>query len=72
MSGDDYVGVTATLRARTAKAVLLDVGEEVSRGSWIPRSCLYGPDDSAVDNVAIDSTVTLRMFEWIANREGLI
>lgn len=72
MSGDEYVGVTAKLRARTAKAVLLDVGEGVGRGAWVPRSCLFGPDDSAIDNVAIDSEVTLRVREWIAEREGLI
>lgn len=69
---DEYVGVTAKLRARTAKAVLLDVGDGVSRGAWVPRSCLHGADDSTIDAVAIDDEVTVRVREWIAEREGLI
>jgi len=69
---DNYVGVTAKLKARTAKAVLLDVGDGVSRGAWIPRSCLHGADDSVIDNVAIDDEVTLRVREWFAAREGLL
>lgn len=72
MTGDEYVAVIAKLRKRTAKAVLLDVGEGVSRGAWVPRSCLFGPDDSTIDNIALDSEVTIRVREWIAEREGLI
>lgn len=72
MSGDDYVEVNAILRQRTAKAVLLDVGDGVSRGAWVPRSCLHGADDGTIDNADLESSVTLRVREWIAEREGLI
>lgn len=69
---DDYVTVVAKMRARTAKAVLLDVGKDVGRGAWIPRSCINGVDERTLDGAVIDSEVTLRIVEWIAEREGLI
>jgi hypothetical protein len=71
MSDDAYVTVTARLRARTPKAVLLDVGAAVGRGSWIPRSCLHARDDRALDAAAIDSEISVAVREWIAAREGL-
>jgi hypothetical protein len=66
---DDYVPVTATLRRVTGKAVLL-AGEDGE--CWIPRSCINGADERALDSLSLDEEVTLRMFEWIAEREGLI
>lgn len=69
---DEYVTVTAKVRGRSAKAVLLDIGEGVSRGAWIPRSCLFGPDDKALDDAEIGDEITLKVREWIAEREGLI
>lgn len=72
MSGDDYVTVTAILRRRTARAVLLDVGGEVGRGAWVPRSCLHAGDDRSIDAAAIDSEVSLQVRGWIAEREGLV
>jgi hypothetical protein len=65
---DNYVGVTAKLLARRPKAILLE-GE--NGGGWIPRSCIHGGDDSALDAIAIGDEVTLRIFEWVANRENL-
>ena len=70
--GDEYVTVVAILKARTRKAVLLDVGVEVERGAWIPRSCLHAANDREIDAAAIDSEVTVQVREWIANREGLV
>lgn len=69
---DEYVTVTAMMRKRTAKAVLLDVGDGVSRGAWVPRSCLHFMSDKAVDAAALDDELELRVREWIAEREGLI
>jgi hypothetical protein len=69
---DDYVTVTAVLRRRTAKAVLLDVGNEVARGAWIPRSCLHAASDRLIDDATIDSEVAIEVREWIAEREGLV
>lgn len=72
MAGDEYVEVSAILRGRTAKAVLLDVGTGVTRDAWLPRSCLFGPDDKTIDNEEINDTVVLKVRQWIAAREGLI
>lgn len=69
---DGYVTVTAVLRQRTARAVLLDVGADVARGAWVPRSCLHAGDDRRIDAAAIDSEVSLQVREWIAEREGLV
>lgn len=73
MSGrEDYVTVTATVKARTAKAILLDVGDDVSRGDWVPRSTLHCSSDSAIDNCEIGDNLTLKIMEWVAEEKGLI
>jgi hypothetical protein len=42
---DDYVRVTVTLSALSPDAVFLEMdGGEI--GGWVPRSCLYGPDET--------------------------
>lgn len=69
---DEYVTVSVKLKARTAKAVLLDVGDTVSRGAWVPRSCLHGADDQRIDKAHLDDELELRVREWIAEREGLL
>jgi len=69
MSGDEYIGVTAILKHVRATSVLLEVQ---GHKAWIPRSLIYGPDDSTLDGVMLDSEITLRMFEWKAKREGLV
>jgi hypothetical protein len=69
---DDYVTVTATMKRKTEKAVLLDVGDHVSRGAWVPRSCLHAMSDIAVANAKPDDELELRIREWIAEREGLL
>ena len=72
MMSDEYVTVTATVKAKTAKAVLLDVGDEVSRGAWIPRSCLHAASDAKVQDANIGDELELQVREWIAEREDLI
>jgi hypothetical protein len=69
MSGDRYLTVRVRIKEVRPTSVLFWHGDTTT---WVPRSCLFGPDDSAIDNVAIDSEVTLRVREWIAEREGLI
>lgn len=68
---DAYVGVTVILRARTAKGVKLSPAADEDHSAWIARSCLHGADDSALDAVAIGDEISLRMFEWVARKEGL-
>lgn len=67
---DDYVTVTATLKARTRKAVLLATSDNLD-GSWVPRSCIHGGDESKINDYAIGDEIELRMFEWIAEKESL-
>lgn len=69
---DNYVGVTVILQKRSVKAVLVSPVADPSVSVWIPRSCIHGADDSAIDAIALGDEVTLRMFEWIANREGML
>lgn len=70
--GDEYVTVTARLKARTAKAVLLNVGEDVERGGWVPRSCLHFISDKSVESAALEDEIELRVIEWVAEDRGLL
>ena len=70
--GEEYVTVTATVKARTEKAVLLDVGDDVSRGAWVPRSTLHFMSDRTVENCAIEDEVELRVMAWVAEDKGLL
>lgn len=69
---DEYVTVTARLKARTAKAVLLNVGKDVERGGWVPRSCLHFMSDKAVQEASLEDELELRIMEWVAEQRGLI
>lgn len=69
---DSYVGVSVILRRRTAKAVLVSPFADQDESAWIPRSCIHGTDDRVLDAVALGDELTLRMFEWIAERENLL
>lgn len=69
---DDYVTITAKMKAKTPRAVLLDFGDHVSRESWVPRCCLHTASDIAVSKAAKDDELELRVREWIAEREGLL
>lgn len=65
MSGDTYVRVSGFLIARTTKAVKIN-------DDWIPRSCIHGADERLLDKHDIGDEIELRMFEWIAERSGLL
>lgn len=66
MTGDTYVRVSGELEARTPKAVKIS-------GAWIPRSCIHGADERLIDQHEIGGNeIELRMFEWIAERSGLL
>lgn len=71
-AGDEYVTVEAALKQYTARAVLLDVGDAVSRGAWVPRSCLHFTSDKQVETLELDARAEWRVREWVAEREGLI
>lgn len=72
MSADEkYVGVTVILRRLTAKAALVSPSAAPEHEAWVPRSCIHGADDSALDAVALGDEIALRMFQWIAQKNGL-
>lgn len=71
-AGDEYVTVEAILKARTDKAVLLDIGTDVSMGAWVPRSCLHFISDKQADQLPLEEKAEWRVREWVAEREGLI
>ena len=66
---DNYVGVTAKVLCVRPKAVLLE--GEGGQG-WIPRSCIHAADDSILGAVGVGDEISVRMFEWIAQKSGLI
>jgi hypothetical protein len=38
----------------------------------IGRSCIYGPDEQDLEDLDVPDDVTLRVFRWLANKEGLL
>jgi hypothetical protein len=75
VTGDDYIALTVQVETATPKAVLLRpvdaAGQAQPRAAWIPRSCIHGGDDIALDRLARGSITTLRVRAWKAEREGL-
>lgn len=67
---EEYVTVTATLKARTDKAALLE--DAKGNGGWVPRSCMHFLTDKAIQNAAIGDEIEGRIMEWIAEQKGLI
>jgi len=66
------VEITATVRAKTKLAVLLDDGEIED---WVPRSCLHGGDDLYLDKIPISGDGEERVFRmrrWQAHLKGFI
>jgi hypothetical protein len=68
-SGDDYVRVEVDLVFGTADAVKIDVnGESV----WVPRSVLFGPEESDIATGNLDGSKSLKMRHWFAKKSGLV
>ena len=67
-NSNDYLYVTATVIAKTSKAVLL-VNE--SGKGWVPRSCLHAASDDTVDEAEKGDEITVQVREWIVDRIGL-
>lgn len=69
MSGDEYVTIECMFVGLRPKAVKIDVD---GHQTWIPRSCIHGCDDSSLAALDGGNEFSLRMFRWIAEREGLL
>lgn len=65
VSGETYVTLTGMIETRTTKAVKFN-------GAWIPRACIHGADEREIDKHENGDEIQLRMFEWVAEREGFL
>ena len=65
---NDYLYITATVVAKTPKAVLLT--NESAKG-WVPRSCIHAASDDLIDDASPGDTITIKVREWIVDRIGL-
>lgn len=65
---DTYVPITCNFIRLTEKAVLINV-----EGSdhWVPRSCIHGADEIRLGDLLYDDEVTLRIFQWLVDRDCL-
>ncbi len=69
---DEYVTASVILVRRTKKAICVATDETASTDVWIPRSCLHAGSDATINEAELESEITIRVREWIAEREGLI
>lgn len=69
---DNYVDVEVVLKVVRPKSILVMASDGDQNGVWIPRSCINGADEVSLDGTSVPQKMTVRMFEWIAQREGLI
>lgn len=75
MSSDDYVTVTATIRAVRPRSIGFDRpgGAPGDEPFWMPRSLLHAASDTAVASFgAPGETLTLKVRRWKADELGLI
>lgn len=68
---EDYVEVTVVLKAVRAKSILVSAVDDNTVQAWIGRSCIYGPDEAGLDKLRTPQETTIRMFRWVAQKEGL-
>lgn len=70
MSADEkYVRVTAKLKARSFKAILLVVEES---DGWVARSCISYSSDRKADHMQIGDEGEFEIMEWVAKQRGFI
>lgn len=69
LSGDEkYVTVEATLKRRTARAILLRT--ELAEG-WVARSCIHFTTDRAIDAMDDGDAGEFKIMQWVAEKTGL-
>ena len=70
MGSERYVRVTAELIRINPRSFIVknSEGEEVVVG----RSCVHGVDEQAVAASTVGDDVEFRVFEWLAEKEGLL
>lgn len=67
---EDYVTINIDVRAAPVgkKAVQVRCADAVVR--WIPRSCMFGPDETEIQN-RVGELMSLRVFRWLAEKNGI-
>ena len=64
-----YAKIDCVIVRVTQKAVLIDVnGHE----TWVGRSCIHGGDERRLDSLDPGDEVTLQIFQWLCENEGLL
>ena len=66
---DNYVEIDCMFVRSTLKAVLIDIGGDEF---WVPRSCIHGGDEIRIPSLDSGDEVTLKIFQWFAEKEGLL
>jgi hypothetical protein len=72
MGGEDYVEVVVVLKTVREKSILVSAAEDRTVQAWIGRNCIYGPDEQGLERLRTPQETTIRMFRWVAEKEGLI
>lgn len=67
-----YITIPVIVRGRTAKGVKLSPVAEPDHAAWIGRSCIHGADDMEIDACKIGDELDVRMFDWVARKEGFV
>jgi hypothetical protein len=71
--GEELVTISIQVRARTAKAILADPGNDTT--VWIPLSQVHFPkysDYEDIDEIGIGDHISLLIPEWLAYEKGLV
>lgn len=67
---DDYVSISATVRASSPDAVCMETEEGEF---WIPRSCIHGGDDLWLRGAhRVGEEREFRVRRWLAEKKGMI
>ena len=66
---DTYAKIDCVFVRCTDKAVLVRVNDNVT---WIPRSCIHGADERTLDSADNGEEMNLRIFAWVAERDGFL
>ena len=69
MGSDEYVSISATVRAFSPDAVCIEVeGDDF----WVPRSCIHGRDDIALRALEVGTEHEFQVRRWLAEKKGMI
>lgn len=65
---DDYVLINVDILRVTLQAIQVRCSDNVPR--WIPRSLVFGPHDSGMEN-RVGQLMAIKVFRWAAEKNGI-